>query len=213
MTMGEPARPTSRLEPLLSRAEEWIYALNERGHWIFRLYDWGNEVWAHIRFGPLRRRASEIDVPIPGKTEVAHMRFLTPDDLDDFAALLASFDFEYLPPHPLDRSAAERALLRRSYIPLGIFLEGDLVGYLLLRLFFVKRAVLGIWSKTSHQNRGFTRSATKAAAEWTRSQGVPNYITVPIGNTYSLRVGLWAGWKILRTNRRFHVLLYLPDDS
>jgi RimJ/RimL family protein N-acetyltransferase len=210
---AEPKFPTSARERLLSRAEQWIYRLNERGHWIFRLYDRGNEIWARIYFGPLRRRAAEVDIPIPGKQDVGRMRLLTPGDLDDFAALLASFDFEYLPPHDLDRANADRALRRRSYIPFGIFHDGELVGYLLLRLFFVKRAVLGIWSKASHQNRGFTKSATKAAAEWTRRNRVANYITVPLDNVYSLRVGLWAGWKILRSNSRFHVLLYLPDDS
>ena len=35
--VGKPPRTLG--ERLLCRAEEWIYALNERNHWLFRLYD------------------------------------------------------------------------------------------------------------------------------------------------------------------------------
>lgn len=205
--------PTTSAQRLLSWAEVWIYEANERGHWIFRLYDAFNELWARLFFGGLRRKAEQLQVPLEGKNAMAHMRLLTSADEAAFGDLLASFDFKYLPPHALDRATARRALRRASYLPLGVFHGEELVGYLLLRLFAPKRAVLGIWSKSSHFNRGFTKAATKAAAEFTRENGYPNYITVPLDNVYSLRVGLWAGWRILRTNRRFHVLLYRPGDG
>jgi hypothetical protein len=136
------------------------------------------------------------------------MRLLRPDDLDAFAEMLAAFDFKYLPPHALDRKAAKKVLNRKSYLPLGIFHGDDLVGYLLLRLFAPKRAVLGIWSLTSYQNRGLTTVACVAGAEFTRVNGYPNFITVPLDNKYSLKVGLDVGLKLLRSNPRFHVLRY-----
>ena len=42
--------------------------------------------------------------------------------------------------------------------------------------------------------------------EFTLSEGLSDYVTVPVDNIYSLRGAQWAGWKIVRTNRRFHVL-------
>jgi len=193
---------------VLSRLEEWVYEQNEQDRWIFRLYDGANELWARLFFGGIRRAAAGFDVPLEGKGIAGRMRLLTPGDLDAFAALLASFDFKYVPPHALDRAAARTALHRRSYLPFGIFHGDDLVGYLLLRLFAPKRAVLGIWSLGTYQNRGLTTAACVAAAEFTRVHGYPNFITCPIDNVFSLRVGLAVGWKLLRTNRRFHVLRY-----
>lgn len=204
--------PASAAQRLLSWAEVWIYEANERGNAVFALYDWANELWARLFFGGIRRKAAALRVPLEGKDETGLMRLLTPDDADAFAELLASFDFRYLPPHGLDRATAEASLRRKSYLPLGVFHGDELMGYLLLRLFAPRRAVLGIWSKTSHHNRGFTKAATKAAAEFTRENGYANFITVPLDNIYSLRVGLWAGWRVVRTNERFHVLVYRPEE-
>ncbi len=84
------------------------------------------------------------------------LRLLTPADEDTFAQLLEGLRrFRYQPPHPLDRRAARWALRRASYLPFGVFYEEQLVGYLLLRLFFPWRAVTAIWSlETAHNRRG-----------------------------------------------------------
>lgn len=191
---------------LLNRAEEWIYRANERQHWVFRIYDFGNELWARLVFRGVRRRARAYARTLEGKGDRAELRFLGEDDLDAFASLLARFDFKYLPPHPLDRASAAWALRRRSYLPFGIFHRGELVGYTLVRLFFPRRAVTGVWSLRSNHNRGFSQVAVKTTAEFTAREGLHDYVTVPIDNPHSLRGAQWAGWKIIRTNRRFHVL-------
>lgn len=191
---------------LLNRAEEWIYRANEQQHWIFRLYDRFNEIWAGLVFRGVRRRARDFARTLQGKNDSAELRFLTLDDLNDFAAMLARFSFKYLPPHPLDRASAEWVLRRNSYLPYGIYHEGELVGYTLVRLFFPKRAVTGVWSIPSNHNRGFSQVAVKTTAEFTLEEGLHDYVTVPVDNPHSLRGAQWAGWKIVRTNRRFHVL-------
>ena len=191
---------------LLNRAEEWIYRANERQHWIFRLYDHCNEIWAGLVFRGVRRRAHDFVRTLEGKGDTAELRFLRLDDLDEFAAMLERFTFRYLPPHPLDRGSAEWALRRASYLPFGIYHGGALVGYTLVRLFFPKRAVTGVWSIPSNHNRGFSQVAVKTTAEFTLAEGLHDYVTVPVDNPHSLRGAQWAGWKIIRTNRRFHVL-------
>jgi hypothetical protein len=199
--------PKTLSQRLQARSEEWIYDLNLRDHWLFRVYDLANEIWAWLVFRGVRSRAKELDVEIEGREQTARLRFLTDDDFEEFAELLGSLDVEHLPPHRLDREAAARALQRASYLPFGIFFEGKLVCYLLVRLMFPRRAVTGIWSNPFNHNRGFSQAGVRASGEFTVSQGLADYATIPIGNQYSVKTALYGGWKLVRTNRHFHVLI------
>jgi len=207
VTSTEPVPRTGALAALQDRAEEWIYRLNEKEHWFFRLYDACNEVWARLVFGGIHRRAAGFERPVQTRTGAeAHVRLLLPADLEAFTELLAAFDFRYRPPHPLDRESAAKALTRRSYLPWGIFVEGRLVGYLLLRLFFPRRAVTGIWTLPDTYNLGLAQESLRQTASFTTAEGLADYATVPVDNLNSVRVAVGAGWVILRSNRRFHVL-------
>jgi ribosomal protein S18 acetylase RimI-like enzyme len=193
---------------IVDRAEEFVYQLNERNHWIFRAWDFGNEAWARLVFRGLRKRAAQIDAPVKTRTGAqARFRFLTPLDDEAFARLLASFSARYLPPHALDRAAAGRALRRISYVPFGIFVEDRLVGYLLLRLFFPRRIVTGIWTLPETHNLGLGQECLRQTAAFSRAEGIADYATIPIDNPNSVRMANAAGWDVIRTNRRFHVLL------
>jgi hypothetical protein len=206
-----PERPwwSRGFAQLQDRAEEWIYRLNEREHWIFRLYDAFNEAWAALVFRGLRRRAGRLDRPIRARGGLdARVRFLHPEDEGAFAQLLGKFDFRYLPPHGLDPAAARRALRRRSYLPFGIFVEERLVGYLLLRLFFPRRAVTGIWTLPETYNLGLGQESLRQTAAFTTAERMADYATIPVDNPNSVRMATAAGWRVIRTNRRFHVLLH-----
>jgi hypothetical protein len=137
----------------------------------------------------------------------ASIRFLKPGDGEAFADLLARFDARYSPPHPTGRPSTIRALHRRSYLPFGIFIDQRLVGYLLLRLFFPPRAVTGIWTLPETHNLGLGQESLRQTASFTRSEGLPDYATIPVDNVNSVRMATAAGWRVIRTNRRFHVLL------
>jgi RimJ/RimL family protein N-acetyltransferase len=187
-------------------AEMWIYALNERQHGLFRLYDGINEAWARLVFRGVRRRAAAFARELAAREAGAHLRFLEPADLDAFAALLAAFGFRYVPPHPLDRAAAARALRRASYLPLGIFRGEALIGYALLRLFFPRRVVSGFWLLPAYHGTGIGVAAARVTRELTRAEALPDYVTIPLDNAPSLRAAQAAGWRVLRSNRRFHVL-------
>jgi hypothetical protein len=137
----------------------------------------------------------------------ARLRSLTPDDEASLAFLLASLTARYMPPHSTDRDTVARALRRRSYLPFGIFIGDRMVGYVLLRMFFPWRVVTGIWTLPETHNLGLAQLCLRQTCDFSRSRGIDNYCTVPIDNHNSLRVALGVGWRILRTNRRFHVLL------
>jgi len=191
----------------LDAAEEWIYDLNERDHWIFRLYDAFNEAWAALFMRRVRHDAARLDVTVTASDGTpARLRFLTLADEPAFAALLAAFDARYLPPHAVDREGAARALRRRSYLPFGIFVGDRLVGYLLLRLFAPWRAVTGIWTLPETHNLRLGQRTLFETARFSRSLGLADYATIGIDNPNSLRMANAAGWQTIRTNRHFHVL-------
>jgi hypothetical protein len=201
--------PRGRLERLLCRAEEWIYDLNARDHWLFRVYERANAAWGWLVLRGVRRRAAAIDAELRSRDGARmRLRLLTPADEAAFAAMLARFDFENLPPHPLDRATAARVLRQSNCLPFGIFDEqGALGGYLLLRFFFPWRVTSGVWSFPAFGGRGLTQAGLRVTAELSREAGLADYITVPVGHNASLGAATGAGWKVIRTNRRFHVLL------
>ena len=207
MASPSPSAPDSFSVRLLNRAEEWIYRLNEKNHWFFRLYDLGNEWWARLTFRGVKRRAGGIDVELQGRDGVGRMRLLTPADDDVFASFLAEFDSKYGPPHLRDRATAERILRRASYLPFGHFVEGRLIGYHLVRLFFPRRAATAAWFLRDYINLGLGSAGARETAAFTRKEGIADYITVPLDNPNSLRAAQAGGWEIVRTNSRFHVLL------
>jgi hypothetical protein len=143
----------------------------------------------------------------------AHVRFLTLRDLEAFGELLSRFDVRYLPPHPLDRITAERVLRRRSHLPFGIFVSGELIGYILLRLFFFRRAVTGIWMLASTHSASIGRHTLLTSVEFLKREGLPNYCTIPLGNEPSLRIAHWCGWRVIRTNRHFDVLKVIAESG
>jgi len=193
---------------MVSRAEVWIYELNERGHWLFRLYDRCNEVWARMVFRSVRERASRLDETLVGRGVTVRMRVLGPEDLDALVALFETLgQHKYLPPHPLDRESARAAISRMSYLPFGWFDGERLVGYLLVRLFFPKRAATGVWMLTECFNSGLGTLGVDTTGTFTTSEGFDDYITVPLDNIASLRGAVTAGWRIQRKNKRFYVLL------
>jgi GNAT superfamily N-acetyltransferase len=196
---------------LVDAAEEWIYRLNERDHWVFGIYDRFNELHASLFMRGVRARGSRLDRTVEcSDGSAALVRFLTPDDEEALAALLDSLAARYLPPHARDRDTARRALRRRSYLPFGIFIGDRIVGYLLLRLFFPWRVVTGIWTLPDTHNLGLAQVCLRQTCDFARGEKLANYCTIPIDNHNSLRVALGVGWRQLRTNRRFHVLL-MPE--
>jgi len=82
-----------------------------------------------------------------------------------------------------------------------------MVGYLLLRLFFPWRVVTGIWTLPETHNLGLAQLCLRQTCDFSASEKLANYCTIPIDNHNSLRVALGVGWRKLRTNRRFHVLV------
>jgi hypothetical protein len=198
------ARPAQR--GFFKALETWLYDLNARDHWLFRLMEWVNDQYARGVFRGVRRRAAAIDDEIRGRDRPARMRALRPQDLDLFADLLSRFDFAHLPPHPLDRKAAALVLRRPSYLPFVILRDDEPVGYCLVRLIFPNRCFSGVWTFPSPENAGLSRAGIKLSGEFTDGEGITAYVTVPLDNAPSRKGAEWAGWFVVGENQRFWLM-------
>ena len=64
----------------------------------------------------------------------------------------------------------------------------------------------GIWTLPETHDLGLGQEALRQTAAFSRSEGIPDYATIPVNNPNSLRMANAAGWQTIRTNRRFHVI-------
>ena len=95
--------------------ETWLYELNERNHWFFRLLEAVNDLYAGLIFRGVRRRAARIDESIRGRDREFRMRFLVAADAAILVELFAQFDFAYSPPHSLEADAVQGLLARPEF--------------------------------------------------------------------------------------------------
>jgi len=186
--------------------ETWLYELNERDHWFFRLLESVNDVYAGLIFPGVRRRAALIDEPIRGRNREYRMRFLVADDAEILIELFAQFDFAYSPPHSLDADAVRGLLARPSYLPFGLFRDDECVGYCLVRLIAPRSCFTGVWSLPALWNEGMSQAAVKRSGAFTDAEGLLDFVTVPLDNLASKKGAEWAGWETVRANRRFFLL-------
>jgi hypothetical protein len=194
------------LQKFSEALETWLYELNERNHWFFRFLEWGNDLYAAVVFRGVRRRAAGIDEMISGRDREFRMRFLVPEDEAMLGELFGAFDFTYLPPHALDAGAVGGLLRRASYLPFGLFRDGECVGYCLVRLIAPRSCFSGVWSFPVIENAGLSRAAVKRSGAFTDSEGLIDFVTVPLDNLPSKKGAEWAGWETLRANRRFYLM-------
>jgi hypothetical protein len=66
---------------------------------------------------------------------------------------------------------------RGDAAPCLIFRRGKLIGYVLVRLFFPRRVVSGIWVLPQHHDLGLAVAAVRASGVFTKSEGLPDYVT------------------------------------
>ena len=186
--------------------ETWLYELNERNHWFFRLLEAVNDLYAGLIFRGVRRRAARIDESIRGRDREFRMRFLVAADAPILVELFAQFDFAYSPPHSLEADAVQGLLARPSYLPFGLFRDDECVGYCLVRLIAPRNCFTGVWSLPVVWNEGMSQAAVKRSGAFTDAEGLVDFVTVPLDNTASKQGAEWAGWQTLRANRRFYLL-------
>ncbi|MDG2336350.1 MAG: hypothetical protein P8Q97_19275 [Myxococcota bacterium] len=186
--------------------ESWLYELNEKKHWFFRLLEWGNDRYAAVFFRGIRRRAMTFDEVVPGRDRLYQMRFLRPEDEGIVADLFGRFDFKYLPPHSMESRDVGRILRRPSYLPFGLFRDEKLTGYYLIRLLAPRNCFTGVWSFPTPENVGLSRAAGKFGGSLTDREGIIDFVTVPLDNHASMKAAEFGGWERQRANRRFYLL-------
>lgn len=89
-------------------------------------------------------QCSEVKGSVGG--ESASMRALTLEDLDTFEAFFSKFTDDYLvffKPHGFSRNELRSILKKPYYLLYGLFVDGEIVGYAILKLFWGRKAFRG----------------------------------------------------------------------
>ena len=95
---------------------------------------------------------------------------------------------EFSLPHKTDLKSLRWVFSRNSYIPLGIFHEGNLIGYSLVRLLFPKLASYAIFVARDWQGRGIGTAALGKQLDFINQIGFNPSSAVNKANVKSLRM-------------------------
>jgi len=90
------------------------------------------------------RQEARIEGEIHGRTAV--MRTLIPDDLDAFVEMIESIPEDHLAffhPHRLDAASMAKVIRRKDMVTYGLFRDGRMEAYVILKLFPTRKAYLG----------------------------------------------------------------------
>ncbi|MFH1593979.1 MAG: GNAT family N-acetyltransferase [Candidatus Omnitrophota bacterium] len=91
-------------------------------------------------------------------------------------------------PHKTDMKSVADIFQRTSHIPLGIFCNGDLIGYALIRLFFPKKGSYAIFVAQDWQGKGIGTAALEKELALIRNLGFTPFSAVCKKNIKSLRM-------------------------
>lgn len=117
-----------------------------------------NSIFFHILYGKLKKNA--INATLPKEHQDFEYRLLIEDDLDnltDFFKRQPDKAYEYFKPHAFDIPTLRRKLKDHSFIMMGVFCKGHLVGYFFLRCFFNKKAFRGKIVDFNFQGKGISK--------------------------------------------------------
>lgn len=112
----------------------------------------------HFLFGNLKYNV--LSVILPKQNNDFEYRLLIEDDLDnltDFFKRQPEKAYEFFKPHAFDIPTLRRKLKDHSFIMMGVFCNGHLVGYFFLRCFFNKKAFRGKIVDFNFQGKGISK--------------------------------------------------------
>lgn len=117
-----------------------------------------NSIFFHILYGKVKKNA--INTTLPKEHQDFEYRLLIEDDLDnltDFFKRQPEKAYEFFKPHAFDIPTLRRKLKDHSFIMMGVFCKGHLVGYFFLRCFFNKKAFRGKIVDFNFQGKGISK--------------------------------------------------------
>lgn len=168
-----------------------LYSLNRRAPVVFapvRLVSGALARLVHARAIREAQACAELTGRSGGAPVV--LRPLRAGDIDALSAFLALQQpdrFSFFRPHGFDRPALRRHLRGGQFLSYGLFEDGALIAYGLIRLTPSRAAFAGSMVSQSHAGRGFGKLMARYLYWQTARMGLDTYLTISQDNPASLR--------------------------
>lgn len=111
---------------------------------------------------------------------------------------------DYFKPHPFDVKTFRRVLSNGTYVLLGVFDNGILVGYSFMRLFINKTAFRGKIVDYRYQGRGIAKKMGQIMINIAADMGFRVYATISKANVASMQSA--------KSGAQIRVIKELPDN-
>lgn len=188
--------------------ERFAYLIKTRLPAVFPLIAYSGRLVTIFRFS--RRRAKALaESNVSGQVFGQHgvMRQLTLEDLDSLKYFFSSMPdsrFYYFNPHGFENSDLIAVIRSRSFMVYGLFVEGVIVAYALLKLAPTGTAFIGRIVATDYAGKGVGRFLSKYLYWQASLAGLRSRSTISKNNLASLRSH--------QAVAEFSVIAELPND-
>lgn len=118
------------------------------------------------------------------------LRALEPGDIEPLAAFLVLQQrdhFSYFRPHSFDRPALHRHLRASQFLSYGLFEDGVIIAYGIIRITPTRSAFIGSMVSQSHAGQGVGKLMARYLYWQVASMGLHAYLTISDDNPASLR--------------------------
>lgn len=174
---------------------DWLdrtfYAIKARFPWLYDMAAWGGRQAVVLLFGRAIRQAqaqSAVDGTVRGKP--ATMRHLHPTDVGALAAMLEEIPEDHLRffhPHGLGRSELDQVVRRPDIMTYGLFANGKICAYAILKLFPTRKAYIGRLVSPALAGLGIGRFLSRYLYWQSRLLGFQPCSTIHTENLASLK--------------------------
>lgn len=182
-----------------------LLAIKHRFPFVWFFIEWVNSVVFSFLYGrKLKKIVPDILKDISVKF---NYRVLLEEDMPllcDFFSNQHADSFRFFKPHNFDLESLYRKNEDKSFLMIGAFSEGELVGYCFLRCFFNKQAFRGKIVASEFQGLGIAKQMGILTTDICRSLNFRLFATISKENVKSI-----ASSKAVNT---LHIVKELPDN-
>lgn len=163
--------------------------LKRKMPFLWRIVEHANHLLLGMLYSRKLRKARDSYSDM-GERHGLNCRMLAPDDTGRLHAFLSGLDeeeFAFFKPHPFTRRALRKVLGKNLYLPLGVFDGESLAGYFFLRLFFNRKAFIGLIVRPEFQGKGIGTGMIRILLDLSEEIGFVTYSTISLKNEASFK--------------------------
>ena len=136
--------------------EKILIFIKHHFSFLWRLIEWGNSLVFSLLFRQRLERMLPLQFQAARESNFSYRR-LQSSDAEELYNLICSQDpgdLEYFSPHAFDLRSIKKQFRKRSFLMMGAFDGGTLVGYFFLRFFANKKCFVGRIIDKNYRGKG-----------------------------------------------------------